>query len=92
MARMTPDMHNGKRILRPVVQGEDGFPKLASSSVFHPPTIGVRYPHIPLGKLVDDEAAAIVGMKAMMGSELRDRLQQFALHVIENQGRLPVNG
>lgn len=87
MARMTPDRLNGQVILRPVTQGGDSIPKLASSSVFHPPTIGIEYAHIPLGRLVEDEANSIVSMKAMTTSELRRRLYAFAQNVILNETR-----
>lgn len=87
MARAVPDTHNGQKILRPVTHGGDSIPKLASSSVFHPPTIGVVHGHIPLGAIVEHEANSIVCMKAMKTSELRDRLHQFALVVIENERR-----
>lgn len=87
MAKMTPDRHNGKDILRPVVHGGDGIPKLASSAVFHPPSVLIEHAPEPLGLLVEREAQRIVSMRAMTTSELRARLNAFAHEIIENQRR-----
>ncbi len=89
MVRAVPDTHNGQKILRPVTHGGDGIPKLASSSVFHPPTVSVVY---PLEALVEDETRAIIGMKAMTTSELRVRLYAFAKQVIANEKARNPNG
>jgi hypothetical protein len=92
MLKMTPDKANGKDILRPLSHYDDGIPKLASSAVFHPPSVDIVYPHEPLGKLVEIEAKRIVSMKAMTTSELRARLFEFAKLVLENERRLKPNG
>lgn len=79
---------NGQTIGKPHVRLGDGImTKLDSSSVFHPPTVSVRYPHVPVGQLVEQEARAIVGMRAMTSDELAQRLWNFAQAVIENEKR-----
>jgi len=88
---MKPDRLNGQDILRPVVH-EGGTPKLASSSVWFPPTISVQHAYEPLGRLVEIEAQQIVAMKAMKTSELKQRLYAFAQAVIANEQRKPLNG
>jgi hypothetical protein len=82
MPKLTPDKLNGQTILRPVIPGSDSIPKLASSSVFHPPSINVVY---QLEELVEREARAIVGMKALTSNELALRLYNFAQRVIESE-------
>lgn len=84
---MKPDKLNGHDILRPVAQDGSGIPFIASTAVFFPPSVSIVYPHEPLGKLVEIEAQKIVSMKAMTTSELRQRLHDFALAVIENEKR-----
>lgn len=87
MLKMTPDTHNGKAILRPISHHDDGIPRLASSAVFHPPSVSVVHPHEPLGRLVAQEARAIVGMKALTSDEIAQRLWDFAQRIIVNESR-----
>lgn len=87
MPRLVPDKINGKDILRPIDESGDGIPKLASSTVFHPPSVQIQYAPEPLGLLIEREAQRIVSMRAMTTSELRARLNAFAQEVLENQRR-----
>lgn len=87
MPTLKPDTLNGQKILRPVITGGDSIPKLASSSVWHPPTLTVSHAYIPVGRLVEDEVRDIQAMKALKTSELRDRLFNFARRIIENERR-----
>ena len=87
MPRLVPDKVNGKQILRPIDESGDGIPKLASSAVFHPPSVLIEHAPEPLGLLVEREAQRIVSMRAMTTSELRARLNAFAHEVIENERR-----
>lgn len=83
MMHFKPEKHNGRTIARPHVVGGDGLMSRSDSNVvFHPPSIAVAY---PLEILADEEAQAIVAMKAMSTSELRARLHNFALRVIANE-------
>lgn len=61
MPRLTPDKLNGKTILRPVIPAGPGnpIPKLASSSVFHPPTVVVEYPVLPVDEIAEMAAKNI---------------------------------
>jgi hypothetical protein len=86
MPKLVPEQHSGKTILRPIDYSE-ATPKLASSTVFHPPSISVQHAYEPLGLLVEQEAQRIVSMRAMTTSELRARLHAFALAAIENEKR-----
>ncbi len=93
MPIIKPEKINGKIVGKPHVRLGDGImTKLESSSVFHPPTISVKYPHVPVGRLVEQEARAIVGMRAMTSDELAQRLWNFAQRVIENEKRRPTDG
>jgi hypothetical protein len=93
MPIIKPEKVNGKVIGRPHVRLGDGImTKLESSSVFYPPTVSVQYPHVPVGRLVEQEARAIVGMRAMTSDELAQRLYDFAKRVIENEKRRPADG
>lgn len=87
MPRLVPDKVNGKQILRPIDESGDGIPKLASSAVFHPPSVLIEHAPEPLGLLVEREAQRIVSMRAMTTSELRARLNAFAHEIIENERR-----
>lgn len=91
MPRMVPDTLNGHAILRPVDYGE-ATPKLASTAVFHPPTLTVKHNPEPLGLLIERAAQSIVAMRAMTTSELRQRLHDFAQTVIANEARKVTNG
>lgn len=52
MPMMKPERLNGKTILKPYVRSSDGImQKLDSSSAFHPPSVEVRYPILPLTQL-----------------------------------------
>jgi hypothetical protein len=84
---LRPEQHSGKTILRPI-DYSGPTPKLASSAVFHPPAVQIVY---SLENMAEDEAKAIVSMKAMTASELRARLFTFARRVIENN-RMIENG
>jgi hypothetical protein len=92
MPKLVPDKLNGKGILRPV-DYSGPTPKLASSAVFHPPSVGVEYPKVPVGRMVEAAAHGIVSMRAMTTSELIVRLNDFATQVLENdKRRLKPNG
>lgn len=81
---------NGKVVGRPHVIGGDGImTKLPSSSVFFPPTVTVVY---PLEALVEQEARAIVGLRALTSNEIAKRLWDFAQRVIQNEKGKPANG
>ena len=80
MPKLVPEQHSGKTILRPI-DYSGPMPKLASSAVFHVPSVNVVY---PLEEMVEREANAIVAMRALKTSELRARLYAFAKRVIEN--------
>lgn len=88
-----PETVNGQVVGKPHVRLGDGImTKLASSSVFFPPTVSVQYPHVPVEHLVDQAAREIVGMKAMTSDELAQRLWDFAQRVVENEKRRPADG
>lgn len=86
MPTLKPERHNGQDILRPYDMSGP-TPKLASSSVWFPPTVSVQYPYEPIEKIAAEEAQAIVSMRAMTLTELRQRLFAFANAVIENEKR-----
>ena len=86
MPKLVPEQHSGQTILRPIDYSEP-TPKLASSAVFHPPSVLIEHAPEPLGLLVEREAQRIVSMRAMTTSELRARLNAFAHEVIENERR-----
>lgn len=83
MPIMKPERLNGQTILKPHKMTGDGMvQRIESSFVAFPPSVSVVY---PLEAMVEQEALAIVGMRAMTTSELKARLHKFALAVLSNE-------
>ena len=85
MAKMTPDKLNGHDILRPVVFGGDGIPKLSSSSVYFPPTIKVEHRVMSFEEMSGKLADHIVAHGAMTKTYLAVLLYNFARAVAQNE-------
>lgn len=81
MNALKPDTLNGQKIFRPVTQ--EGGVNHVNHSVFFPPSLKVG--KAPLEALVEQEARAIVGLKALTSNEIAGRLFRFAKRVIANE-------